>query len=181
MKVSGVYDHYYLYDEITAVLRQYAEKYPNYVKLSSLNQTPEGREIWLLQITDTRMGDFSEKPGYCMNGPVHAQEVIGEMAIMFFIDYLLTNREEEKVARLLRDYTIYAIPNPTPDGTECYLTTPEILRSVNRMYPDDQLMPGLQMKDMDGDGVIRQMRFRDSLGPWKISKEDPATPWCLFF
>lgn len=173
MKVSGVYDHYYLHDEITATLKKYAETYPDYTSLVSLNKTPEGRDIWLFSLTDKRTGDFSEKPGYCMNGPVHAQEVIGEMSIMYFIDYLLTNREEKEVARLLSDYTIYAIPNPTPDGTECYLTTPEILRSVNRMYPDDHLMPGLQMKDMDGDGVIRQMRFKDPLGPWKISEEEP--------
>lgn len=173
MKVSQNYDHYYLHDEITEIFKHYAALYPRYVKLVSLNQTPEGRDIWLLKLTDTETGDFDSKPGYCANGPVHAQEVMGTMAIMYFVDYLLTNREKDDVKRLLQDYTVYAIPNPTPDGTETYLTTPEILRSVNRMYPEDKLLPGLQMQDLDGDGVIRQMRFKDPLGPWKISEEDP--------
>ena len=173
MKFSQSYNHYYLHDEITEILKSYEEKYPDYAKLVSLNKTQEGRDIWLLKLTNTASGGFDEKPGYCANGPVHAQEVVGTMSIMFFLDFLLTNREEEEVAQLLNDYTIYAIPNPTPDGTECYLTTPEILRSVDRMYPEQELQPGLQMKDMDGDGVIRQMRFKDPQGPWKISEEDP--------
>lgn len=173
MKHTQNYDHYYQHEEITRIFKEYVTQYPDYVQLISLNQTPEKRDIWLLKVTDTKAGDFDEKPGYCANGPVHAQEVVGTMSIMFFVDYLLTNREAPEIAQLLKDYTIYAIPNPTPDGTESYLTTPEILRSVDRMYPEKELQPGLQMKDMDGDGVIRQMRFKDSLGPWKISDEDP--------
>ncbi|MDL2258798.1 M14 family metallopeptidase [Eubacteriales bacterium OttesenSCG-928-K08] len=173
LKCTHTYDHYYLHEEITAIFQEYVEKYPRYVQLVSLAKTAEGRDIWLLELTDTQTGQFSQKPAYCACGPVHAQEVMGTMNIMLFVDYLLTNRDEPEVAKILADYTVYALPNPTPDGTECYLTTPEILRSVTRMYPFDELQPGLQMQDMDGDGVIRQMRFRDPLGPWKISKEDP--------
>lgn len=173
LKPTKVYDHYFRHEEITAQFQEYAAQYPRYVKLVSLNKTAEGRDIWLLMLTDTQTGDFREKPAYCICGPVHAQEVMGTMTIMRYIDLLLTNREDPEISEILKTYTVYAIPNPTPDGTECYLTTPEILRSTTRVYPFDEIQPGLNMQDLDGDGIIRQMRFRDPLGPWKISKEDP--------
>lgn len=173
LRLTKQYDHYFRHEEITSVLREYAERYPNYTKLLSLNKTEEGRDIWVMMVTDTKTGDFREKPAYFICGPVHAQEVMGTMTIMRYVDLLLTNREEPEIAEILRTYTVYAIPNPTPDGTERYLTTPEILRSNTRVYPFDKQQPGLNMRDLDGDGVIRQMRFRDPLGPWKISKTDP--------
>lgn len=41
------------------------------------------------------------------------------------------------------------------------------------MYPFDKLMPGVQRKDMDGDGVIRTMRIKTPYGAWKKSEVDP--------
>ena len=57
-----VYDHYYRYDEITAILKSYAEKHPGYASLSSIGTTPEGREIWIMSVTDGRTGAPEDKP-----------------------------------------------------------------------------------------------------------------------
>ncbi|MDL2258797.1 M14 family metallopeptidase [Eubacteriales bacterium OttesenSCG-928-K08] len=173
MNTSSVYDHYYGYEETTRMLKEYVAQYPDYINISSLLHTEEGREVWLVALTDTRTGDYSEKPAYCAIGPVHCQEVVGVMTVMHFVDYLLTNKDEPQVAQLLKDYTVYLIPMATPDGTDRVLNTSEIPRSIARKLNDDATYKGIMKKDMDGDGIVRVMRFRDPYGPWKISQEDP--------
>lgn len=173
MKHTYTYDHYYLYQEISDIVRSCAEKYPRYAKLDILGQTPEGRDILLLEITDTETGDFSEKPAYYAEGNLHAGEVTGSMTILYLIDTIFSNLDHPEIARILRRCTFYLLPRVSPDGSEHYLTTPESVRSVSRFYPYETLMPGLQPKDLDGDGAIRFMRVRTPYGAWKQSSLDP--------
>lgn len=173
MKHSGTYDHYYLYQEITDLLRGYAQAHPHLTKLHSIGMTPQGRDIWALEITDTSCGGFDEKPAFYVEGNIHAGEVTGSMCVMYFLDTLFSNLEDPSVARLLKDHTIYAVPRVSPDGSEHYLTTPDAVRSAPRRYPFAQVMPGLNRCDLDGDGVIRMMRVRTPYGVWKPSEKDP--------
>lgn len=166
------YDHYYRYDEITAILQEYQRDYPDYVRLSSLATSTEGREMWLIEVTDLSTGDFMDKPAYCLDANIHAGEVTGSMAAMYFLDTVFSNIAHEEIKKMLQEVTLYVIPRITPDGAECYLTTPEQLRSVNRAYPYEERMPGLHGADMDGDGVIRRMRIKSPYGAWKKSDED---------
>ena len=53
MKTTYSYDHFYLHEEITAILKKYAAEHPELCRLYSLNQTPEGREIWAMDVTNT--------------------------------------------------------------------------------------------------------------------------------
>ena len=174
MKATMKYDHYYKYDEITSILKGYAEDYPALIRLSSLNTTKEGREIWLVEMTNTEAGDFSQKPAYFLNGHVHAGEVTGSMCAMYFLDHVLTcYKGDPSLQKLLDTTTFYVVPRVSPDGAELYLTTPETLRSVNQMYPFDREMPGVQPKDLDGDGLIRKMLVPTPFGTWKKAEDDP--------
>lgn len=173
MKTTQAYDHYYRYQEITGILRNYAEVYPEYCQLHAIGTTNQGRSIWMLELTDRETGDFSSKPGFALDGNVHAGEVTGSMCCMYFLDYLLTNRKEPEVAWLLAHYTVYCVPRISPDGAEAYLTTPVMLRSVNKLFPYEELQPGVQPEDLDGDGVIRQMRVKNPNGAFKKWEEDP--------
>ena len=173
MKTTYTYDHFYLYEEYTAILKKYAEEHPELVRLTSLTTTPEGREQWLIEITDKTTGDYEAKPGYFVDANIHAGEVTGNMCAMYFLDTIMSNLDDAAIQDILRRTTIYCVPRISPDGSECYLTTPHQLRSVNRNHPYDDEQPGLQPWDMDGDGVIRRMRVKSPYGIWK---EDPADP-----
>ncbi len=174
MNTQKSYNHYLKHDEITEILQEYAAKYPNLVRLTSLNTTEENRDIWLLEITDLTFGNFEDKPAYVAAGNIHAGEVTGSMNVMYLIDTLLTGYEENtEIRNILRDYTVYAIPRISPDGSEFYLNTGGMCRSVNKLYPEKQMPPGIYGEDMDGDGAVRQMRVKDPLGPWKICKDEP--------
>lgn len=173
MKTTYQYDHYYQYQELTRILEGYAKEYPDYCKLESIGETDLGRQMWLLSLTKLATGDFADKPAYGVNGNIHAGEVTGSMCAMYFLDYLLTNREDPEVDWLLSHFTVYCVPRITPDGAEYYLTTPYSVRSVPKLYPFDQVMPGVSPEDLDGDGVIRQMRVKNPDGAFKISQKDP--------
>jgi len=173
MNTTHKYNHFYNYEEMTHLLKGYADKHPSLFTLSSLATTKEGREIWLMEFTNMDSGSAKEKPGYFLNGHIHAGEVTGTMCVMHFIDYMLTNINEPNVKYLLDSVTFYIIPRVSPDGAEYYLTQPNMLRSVNEMFPFSELQPGVQPADLDGDGVIRKMLVPSPYGAWKKDKDDP--------
>ncbi|MBQ6488699.1 MAG: zinc carboxypeptidase [Solobacterium sp.] len=173
MKTQYVYDHYYKYDELTEFLQKLAQDYPEYCRLESFGQTDSGRQQWLMSVTKLSAGDFADKPAFGVNGNIHAGEVTGTMCACHFLDYLLTNRDDNEVDWLLTNFTVYCVPRITPDGAEYYLTTPYSVRSIPKMYPFEEVQPGVQPEDVDGDGVIRKMRVRNPEGAFKISPDDP--------
>lgn len=171
--VTYVYDHLMPYGEIKERLTKYAQEHPELCRLGSAGTTPEGREILYIEITDLSTGAFEDKPAYYLEGNIHAGEITGCMSIMYFLDSIFTNLEDAEVKSLLKKYTIYALPRVSPDGSEHYLTTPDMVRSVNRNYLFDDDTTGLIPADLDGDGVIRKMRVKSPVGIWKVSEEDP--------
>ena len=173
MKHSLTYDHYFLYQEITDIMKDFAARYPAYTRLNVIGTSGEGRQILLMEITDTASGDFADKPAYYVEGNIHAGEVTGSMTVMYLMDTLLSNPDDPQIAGLLKKKTFYLLPRVSPDGSEYYLTHPDTLRSVPRMYPYEEEMPGLQPEDLDGDGAIRCMRVKSPYGVWKKSSLDP--------
>lgn len=172
MKTTFKYDHYYLYEELSANLKYFADQYPSYTKLESICTNDEHREVWAFTLTkDIEIA--ASKPAFYVDGNHHAGEVTGSMACMHTLDYLLSNLEDEKVAHLLQQFTFYFIPRISPSGAEAYLTTDAKLRSVNRMYPYNTIKEGHYPCDIDNDGSIRKMRIKTPMGAWKISHLDP--------
>ncbi len=168
------FDHYYVYDELTELLNELSNEFPNLIKVSSICTTLENREVWACEITNYATGDVLDKPAYYVDGNHHAGEVTGSMAAIHLIYTLLTKYGvDEKITALLDENAVYVIPRITPDGAETYLTSSEKLRSVNRPYPFEKPGKGLHAKDMDGDGVIRMMRIESPNGVWKPSPKDP--------
>lgn len=96
------------------------------------------------------------------------------MPSTLFIYHLLTQYQNAaQITRLLDCYTVYVLPRLAVDGAEKYLTTPYLLRSSIRPYPYPEERDGLHREDINGDGLILQMRIKDDCGAWKVSSEDP--------
>ncbi len=173
MKTTFKYDHYYLYEEIKSNLEYFASSYPDIVKLEVNAVTLENRNQYVVTLTNKATGADLDKPGWYLDGNIHAGEVTASMAAMHTIDYLVTNYgSDATVTKLLDTMTIYVIPRVTPDGAEAYLTTPVNLRSINQPYNPKE--GGVAPADLDGDGVIRMMRIPTPYGSWKKDENDPA-------
>ncbi len=170
------FNHYYNYQEITEALQQLVEAFPNLTELSSIGKSYEGRDVWCITITNFTIGQPDTKPAIYIDGNTHAGEVTGSITALYTAYYLLKNYQHDKrITNLVNRYTFYIIPRVNPDGAELYLTTPHMLRSSVRPWPDSQVteLPGLHRDDIDGNGFILTMRVRDDLrGEWKISADD---------
>jgi murein tripeptide amidase MpaA len=168
------FDHYYAYDEMTQAMKDMASAYPGPARLGSAGKSYEGRELWVMEITNPATGLSCEKPGYYIDGNTHGGEVTGSMIALYTIWYLLANHgQDARVSRALDTRAWYVLPRVNVDGAEAYLTTPFSGSGTKRPYPFPEQQDGLYPDDVNGDGLICQMRSLDANGEWKVSEKDP--------
>lgn len=171
--LAAEFDKYYTYDRMTAWLKQAARLHPKLCRLTGIGKSYGGKTMWLMEITDTRKGDFADKPAYYIEANIHAGEVCGEVVCRRLIWHLLTRHGSDRsVKRLLAERTFYVLPRIAVDGADVRLTTPEAPRSSIRPYPYEEEQPGLRPEDVDGDGKIMTMRVEDPCSSWKVSDLD---------
>lgn len=164
----------YRYEELVQHLRALVGARPHLASLESFGQTLEGRDLWLVTLTNTATGPALEKPGYWIDGNTHAGEVTGSTACLYTIWWLLSEYgNDSRITDLLDHQTTYIAPRLCPDGAEYFLTTPYFIRSNTRHYPYPEVRDGLEQEDIDGDGRILLMRIVDPAGAWKASDKDP--------
>ena len=53
------FDRFYRYEDLTRLVHAYAEEFPNLVQVDSIGHSHEGRDIWLVTITNTATGPAS--------------------------------------------------------------------------------------------------------------------------
>lgn len=170
------FDRYYRYDDLTRILHAFAEEYPALVQISSLGSSYEGRDIWLMTVTNTATGPAEEKPAFWVDGNIHASEVSPSSACLYLLNRLVTKYgSDPRITYLLDTRALYICPRINPDGAEWALADrPRIVRSSTRPYPyDEDPLGGLIDEDVDGDGRILTMRIPDPNGAWKKHPTEP--------
>jgi murein tripeptide amidase MpaA len=164
---------FHTYDELTAILNGFGETFPDLVSLDSIGKSHEGRDIWVLSITNQKTGPADEKPAIYIDGNIHAGEVTGCNVALYTADMLLHGYgSDDDITALLDTRAFYIAPRVQPDGAELYLTTPIMLRSSVRPWPEVDDEEGLTPEDLNDDGLILQMRVQDPKGEWRISEQD---------
>lgn len=170
------FDRYYRYDELSRVLQAFAEAYPDLVRLETIGQSFEGRNVFLVTVTNLKTGPAEDKPALWIDGNIHASEVSPSTACLYLINMLLKGYgEREDITWALDTRAFYIVPRVNPDGAEWALAdTPKIVRSSTRPYPyPEDPVDGLRQEDIDGDGRLLSMRVKDANGPWKVSEVEP--------
>lgn len=168
------FDHILRFDEMTQLLDRWAEARPGTLSMESLGKTPDGRDMWFLTLTHTATGPAGDKPAIVVDGNMHATEWAGGVAALNFVWKLLRDDgSDPNVTRLLDTRTVYVLPRMSPDGVEATLDEGRFIRSVDRPYPEGPAAPGIHPSDLDGDGRVVFMRYRDPNGPWKKYSKDP--------
>ncbi len=169
------FDRFYRYDELSEVLRAWAERHQALFAFESIGKSYEGRDIWLATVTNTATGTHEEKPAFWVEANIHASEVTGCTAALHLLHTLLTGHgNDERITRAVDTRTFYVVPRLNPDGAELALADrPKIVRSSTRPYPREDEQDGLHREDVDGDGRILSMRIPDRNGAWKTHPDDP--------
>jgi murein tripeptide amidase MpaA len=169
------YDHFYGYDELTSTLHAWAEEAPKVCSVESIGTSYEGRDIWLVTVTNTETGDHADKPAFLIEANIHSMEWTGCTAALDLIHRLLGGHgSDDLVTRALDTRTFYVVPRLNPDGAERGLKERRFIRSSVRPYPREQQDDGLHVQDVDGDGRVLDMRIEDPNGAWRPHPDEPA-------
>jgi murein tripeptide amidase MpaA len=170
------FNRFHRYEELTGVLEGLVKKYPRLLRMESIGKSHEGREVWLVTATNTATGPDTEKPALWVDGNLHATEVAGSMAALYFIHSLVSRYGKNKtVSECLDTRAFYIVPRINPDGAEWALADkPKYIRSSTRPWPyEEEPVDGLLEEDIDGNGRILTMRVVDPNGAWKAHAKDP--------
>ena len=154
--------HYHDSAESEQLLRELQARFPDLARLASIGKSHEGRELWVLELTNRRRGAAGEKPGYYIDGGVHSCELAGSEQVLYLAWYFTAKYGTvPEVTRLLDTRTLYLRPKFNPDGADYCLRHPDGLRSTVRPWDDDEdgRLDEDPAEDLDGDGAITTMRF----------------------
>ena len=169
------FDQFYRHPELTRLLQDYAAALPGLVGLRSIGKSHEGRDIWLVTVTNSVTGAAEDKPALWVDGNIHAAELTASTACLYFLHQLATGADDPRLRHLLDTRTVYLCPRLNPDGAELALADrPRHIRSGTRPYPyDEPQVEGLTVEDVDGDGRVLYMRIPDPHGGYKACEADP--------
>jgi len=170
------FDEFYRYEPLTELLFAYAEASPNLVSVRSIGKSHEGRDIWVVVLTNTATGADVDKPAFWLDGNIHAAELTASTTCLYYLHQLVSGHgRDAQITHLLDTRVVYMVPRLNPDGAELALADrPRHIRSSTRPYPyDEEPVDGLTIEDVDGDGRILTMRVPDPHGGYKKHEGDP--------
>ncbi|WP_347066075.1 M14 family zinc carboxypeptidase [Flavobacterium sp. WV_118_3] len=111
------WDAYPTYSQYVAKMQYYADTYPNLCKLENIGSTPNGRNLWILKISDNCQTDEAE-PEFFYSSSMHGDEITGFPLMMRLIDYLVTRYgTDPEATNLVNTTEIYISPLSNPDGS----------------------------------------------------------------
>jgi carboxypeptidase T len=117
------YAGYHNYAEMTAELRKAAADFPNIAKLSSIGKSHEGRDIWMLKISDNVNSDENE-PEVLFNCNIHAREHLTvEMCLRIAKRFTTGYASNSAIKGVVDSREILIVPSVNPDGAEYDIAT----------------------------------------------------------
>jgi hypothetical protein len=169
------FDTFYRYADLTAILHDFAAKYPSLCRVQSIGKSYEGRDLWLVTLTNAATGPDTDKPAFWVDANIHATEVSPSSCALYAVNKLLGGyTADPQITRLLDTRALYVVPRFNPDGAELFLDERHRrVRSSVRPYPRLDAQDGLYEADVDGDGRLLTMRVRDPNGAWQPHPGEP--------
>lgn len=176
----GFRSRYIGYEELCRQLKAWAEAFPSFVRLESIGQSKQGRELWLLTLGKE---PSRARPALWIDANMHASEVSGcQVALAIAEDILRAHIAPSRglhdvpphITELIaNDILVYVLPRMCPDGAELVLTQGAFVRSNPRNWFERRAEPYFRSCDIDGDGQVRMMRRLDPAGDFIECKDNP--------
>lgn len=128
-------DGYPTYAALGDILDDAAAAHPDIVRLVSLGQSVQGREIWALRITDNP--DIEEdEPEFAYISTMHGDEKVGTVLCLNFLDLLLDGYgADARITAYIDETEIWLVPLMNPDGYELGIRWNANNRDLNRSFP----------------------------------------------
>ncbi len=127
---------YHNYNEMTDFLTNINSQYPDITSLESIGQSVQGRELWVMQITDNPNLDEPE-PQFKYIANMHGDETPGREFSLYLIEWLCENYNiNNRATYLVNNTDIYIMPSMNPDGFELGIRYNANGIDLNRDFPD---------------------------------------------
>jgi carboxypeptidase T len=118
-EVKSTFGGYYSFAEIESAMNVLVTKYPAIAQKISIGKTFEGRDLWVIKISDNVATDELNEPEVLYMGLQHAREAITGSSMIFFMQYLSENyASDPKIRELVNNREFFIIPCFNPDGWE---------------------------------------------------------------
>lgn len=180
-KVPISWNRYHDETALSEIYQKMAKAHPDLVTVQSIGKSYQGRDIWLLTITDKKNGGaHNQKPAMYIDGGIHANEIQTSEFALYTAWYLTEMHAagNQFAIDLLKEKTFYIAPSINPDSRENFFHQANTQHSSRTgQVPIDNDRDGLvdedEYDDLDGDGHITMMRRKSPYGQFI---EDPTDP-----
>lgn len=136
-------------------LRALARRWPRWCVLESIGETVQGRDLWLLRITDP---DSTEpRRGVWIDGGIHGCEVASSEVVVGLAESLAADLEACEPPVWLTRVELFLVPVVNPDARALCKRPPYAVQRAN-----------LQPFDDDGDGRTDEEVYADLNGDGRI-------------
>ena len=126
-RVEVSWDRYYDHASIGDIGRRLERAYPNRCRLSSIGDSYEGRELWLITVTNFDQGEADQKPAMYIDGNIHANEIQGTEVSLYTAWYLCEMADRVPwVDSLLDERVFTSCRQSIPMGARPSCVTPTI-------------------------------------------------------
>jgi len=85
---------YYDYENMTILLQELESNYSNIMSLESIGNTYEGRDLWMIKLSDN-VSEDEEEPGVLFLGAHHGNEKPSYEVLIYFIKHIVDNYYKE--------------------------------------------------------------------------------------
>lgn len=124
------------FQEITKFLKDITSKYPHIASLQSIGKSVEGRELWVVKISDNVQTDERE-PEFKYISSMHGDEITGRELTQFLIkDLLEAYGNDPEITELINNTEIYIMPSMNPDGSQRRQRANANGFDLNRNFPE---------------------------------------------
>lgn len=154
-------ERYLDFKDMTAYLRDVGKAAPHLVRVFSIGKSREGRPLLVAEVTNRNLKKGREKPGLWIDGGHQGWNLLGSMACLELLRFLVSGHgRDEFLTDLVDHHVFYIAPRLAPDEMEICLTSGAITP---------------QTSEREGPLVAappKQFRSESPLGSWTPFKRD---------
>ena len=146
-------EDYHDYNELTSFLQNIATDYPNITKLESIGQSVQGRELWVMEISNNP-GINEIEPEFKYVANMHGDETVGRELSLYLIEWLVEGYgNDDRATNIINNTDVFIMPSMNPDGFENGSRYNANGIDLNRDFPD-------QFNDPNNSTLDRQPETR---------------------
>eukprot|EP01099_Mayorella_cantabrigiensis_P002738 TRINITY_DN2213_c0_g1_i1.p1 TRINITY_DN2213_c0_g1~~TRINITY_DN2213_c0_g1_i1.p1 ORF type:complete len:517 (-),score=97.54 TRINITY_DN2213_c0_g1_i1:149-1699(-) len=143
-----VWNIHHNYNLMVQLLQEVHSKYPNITRLFSIGQSIQGRDLWMIELSDNPGVNEPGEPEFKYVANMHGDEVVGRELVLHLIvemcETYYSDRENpadglwsrSNIRRLIDNTDIFLMPTMNPDGYERASRYNANNKDLNRSFPD---------------------------------------------